>query len=513
MLDTAGNTILVLGLATSVLVYLWIYRWRQVGRVGPKEWPLVGALFELRANVHRLHDWTFEYMSKSSTGTVSFSVPVSGIVFIGRPDNVEYILKTNFPNYIKGPVNQERFREILGNGIFAADGDDWKQLRKIASFEFSSHKLRETSTNAYREHAVHLMLFLETVADSLTQVDIQDLFLRMTMDSICKTGFGLDQHTLTPELPEFQFATAFDTLSLWSVARIFDVFWKLKRKLNVGREKQFRALLPLLDTFLYDVIRLRRAELAKLEAMGQTLDRHDILSRFMTAKDANGDLLSDTVIRDAVLSFVLAGRDTTACTLSWFVYVLCLNPGVAEKCFQEIQDVFGKEQDDLGQGIDRFEEFGKLLTFESLGRLHYLHAAISETLRFYGPVARDGKYAVKDDVLPDGTLVKAGDTVIYVPYAMGRMELVWGPDAMEYRPERWLKDGCYRPESPFKFAVFQAGPRICLGKDTAYLQMLMTSAMFIRWFRFELVPNQLVTYNVSLVMSIRNGLKVFVRHR
>ncbi|KAL3684517.1 hypothetical protein R1sor_002539 [Riccia sorocarpa] len=513
MSDTAENTFLVLAFATSVLVYLWIYRWRQVGRVGPKEWPLVGALFEVKANAHRFHDWTFDYMSKSSTGTVTFSVPSYRFVNIARPDNVEYVLKTNFANYIKGPLNGDQFRELLGHGIFLADGDAWKQQRKTASYEFSTQKLRETSTNAYREHAVHLMLFLETVADSATQVDIQDLFLRMTMDSICKIGFGVDQHSLTPELPKLPFATAFDTLGLWSVARLVDVFWKLKKKLNVGREKQFRAHLAVMDTFTYDVLRLRRAELAKLEAMGQTLDRHDLLSRFMAAKDAKGDQLSDTAIRDAIMSFILAGRDTTACTLSWFVYVLCLNPEVAEKCFQEIQEVVGKERDDLGQGIDRFHEFGKLLTFESLGRLHYLHAAISETLRLYGPVARAPKYAVKDDVLPDGTVVKAGDVLSYVPYTMGRLELVWGPDALKYRPERWLKDGCYQAESPFKFPAFQAGPRVCLGKDTAYLQMLMTSAMFIRWFHFELVPNQSVTYNRSMVMSIKNGLKVFVRRR
>ncbi|KAL3684513.1 hypothetical protein R1sor_002535 [Riccia sorocarpa] len=513
MSDTAGNTFLVLAFATSVLVYLWIYLWRQGGRVGPKEWPIVGSMFEVTANTHRLHDWLYEYMRKSPTGTVTFTVASNRFVNIGRPDNVEYILKTNFPNYIKGPTNLKRLKDLLGSGIFAADGDVWKQHRKIASFEFSSHKLRETSTDAYREHAIHLMLFLETAVDSQKQVDIQDLLLRMTMDSICKIGFGVDQHTLTPELPDFQFAKAFDTLALRSADRVFDVFWKLKKNFYVGKERQFHTFLPVVNAFTNDVIRLRRAELAKLQAMGQTLDRHDLLSRFMTAKDANGDPLSDTVIRDAVLNFLIAGRDTTACTMAWFVYVLCQHPEVAEKCFQEIQEVFGEEQADLGQGIERFYKFGKLLTFESLGRLHYLHAAISETLRFYGPVARDGKQAVKNDVLPDGTVVKAGDMVIYVPYSMGRMELVWGPDVLEYRPERWLKDGCYRPESPYKFSAFQAGPRICLGKDTAYLQMMMTSAMFIRWFRFELVPNQSITYNVSLVMSIKNGLKVFVRHK
>ncbi|KAL3684518.1 hypothetical protein R1sor_002540 [Riccia sorocarpa] len=523
MPDSAGNTLLVLGLATCVLVYLWIYRWRQGGRVGPKAWPLIGSLLEIRANAHRVHDWMYDYMSKSPTGTFSFKLPPYRFISVGRPDNVEYILKTNFSNYIKGPMFQQHYEDLMGNGIFVADGDVWRQHRKIASYEFSSEKLRESSTEVYRVYALHLMLFLETIADSERQVDIQDLFLRMTMGSICKIAFGVDQHMLSPELPEFEFATVFDTLTMLTVKRSLDPFWKVKRKLNVGREKKFRALRPVVEKFTYDVIRLRRAELAELEAMGKTLEKQDLLSRFMSAKDANGESLSDKVLRDAVLNFLIAGRDTSASTLSWFVYLLCVNPEVAKRCFQEIQEVFGDEQNDLGQGTDRFYQFGKLLTYESLGRLHYLHAAISETLRLYPPVARsskvasnqspDSKHAVKDDILPDGTVVKAGERVVYVPYSMGRLELVWGPDAWKYRPERWLKDGCYKAESPFKFSVFQAGPRICLGKDTAYLQMLMTSAMFIRWFHFELVPNQSVTYKVSLILAIKNGLKVFARHR
>lgn len=68
---------------------------------------------------------------------------------------------------------------------------------------------------------------------------------------------------------------------------------------------------------------------------------------------------------------------------------------------------------------------------------------------------QDGKFAVDDDVLPDGTIVKRGEVVVYVQYAMGRMELLWGPDASQFRPERWLKDNVYQPESPFKFSAFQ----------------------------------------------------------
>lgn len=68
---------------------------------------------------------------------------------------------------------------------------------------------------------------------------------------------------------------------------------------------------------------------------------------------------------------------------------------------------------------------------------------------------QDGKSAAEDDVLPDGFKVKKGDGVTYMAYAMGRMTYIWGEDAEEYRPERWLENGIFQPESPFKFAAFQ----------------------------------------------------------
>lgn len=71
---------------------------------------------------------------------------------------------------------------------------------------------------------------------------------------------------------------------------------------------------------------------------------------------------------------------------------------------------------------------------------------------------QDGKRAEEDDILPDGHKIKKGDGVSYMAYAMGRMEYIWGEDADEFRPERWLEDGVFQGESPFKFTAFQVPP-------------------------------------------------------
>jgi hypothetical protein len=100
-------------------------------------------------------------------------------------------------------------------------------------------------------------------------------------------------------------------------------------------------------------------------------------------------MYTDKELTDSVLNFMIAGRDTTAVTLSWFVYCVCQNPEVGERIFEESRRVLGLQEHDLqGIGHGRFEAVAERLTYEALGRMHYLHAALTETLRLYPAVPR-----------------------------------------------------------------------------------------------------------------------------
>ncbi|XP_020225073.1 cytochrome P450 94A1 [Cajanus cajan] len=129
--------------------------------------------------------------------------------------------------------------------------------------------------------------------------------------------------------------------------------------------------------------------------------------------------------------------------------------------------------------------------YDEVKHMVYTHAALCESMRLYPPVPMDTKEAVEDDVLPDGTVVKKGTMVTYHVYAMGRMESIWGDDWAEFKPERWLeKDetGKWRfvGRDSFTYPVFQAGPRMCLGKEMAFMQMQRLVAGIMR--RFRVVP-------------------------
>ncbi|GFY92430.1 cytochrome P450, family 704, subfamily A, polypeptide 2 [Actinidia rufa] len=204
-------------------------------------------------------------------------------------------------------------------------------------------------------------------------------------------------------------------------------------------------------------------------------------------KDPEG--MNDQYLRDIILSFMIAGKDTSANTLSWFFYMLCKNPLIQEKVAQEVREVTSTQEN--GASVN---DFVTSISEEVLEKMHYLHSALTETLRLYPAVPVDGRCVETDDTLPDGFKLKKGDGVYYISYAMGRMQYIWGDDAEDYRPERWLNNGIFQPESPFKFIAFHAGPRICLGKDFAYRQMKIMAMALLRFFRFKLADE---TKNVT----------------
>ncbi|KAK8940698.1 Cytochrome P450 704C1 [Platanthera zijinensis] len=528
----SSNLFSVLLFLVLLIGWIMIHRWGQRNSKGPKTWPIFGAAIEQLNNYHRMHDWILGYLSESKTITVP--MPFTCYIYTADAANVEHILKNNFANYPKGELYKSCMDVLLGDGIFNADGELWRKQRKTASFEFASRNLRDLSTVVFREYSLKLSAILCQLSciDHQT-VDIQDLFMRMTLDSICMVGFGVEIGTLSSTLPDNSFARAFDTANMIVTLRFIDPLWRLKRFFSLGSEAILKQSIKTIDDFTYHVIRRRKEQITMVSQDSNFKDdqmHHDILSRFIKlgCEDHDRDFSTEKSLRDVVLNFVIAGRDTTATTLSWFIYMIITQPRVAEKLHTELkvfEETRSEEEDinlvsyaldDMQSFRSRLSQFAGLLDYDSLGRLHYLHASITETLRLYPAVPQDPKGVLEDDVLPDGTRVKSGGMVTYVPYSMGRTEYNWGHDASVFRPERWLKDDLIfqNSASPFKFTAFQAGPRMCLGKDSAYLQLKMTLSILCRFFHFTLAPDHPpVQYKMMTILSMIHGLNVLVSPR
>lgn len=178
-------------------------------------------------------------------------------------------------------------------------------------------------------------------------------------------------------------------------------------------------------------------------------------------------------LRDVVLNFVIAGRDTTACTLTWMFYILSTHPEIQQKVQKEIEAKF---------------PVGTTPTIASLSarELPYLNGLVYEALRLYPPVPEDSKEASADDVFPDGTAVPNSVACLFLVYAMGRDPQLY-PDPLAVKPERWIP---FKEPSPYQFPVFQAGPRICLGMNMALFELKVLATMLIRNYSFELAPGE-----------------------
>lgn len=520
--DVAGVTrqafslhdIQVLEIFLAVAVFIVIRSLRQRKHQGLPTWPLVGMLPSMIVGLKQsnMYDWLSEILCRQG-GTFHFKGPALSnlkCVVTADPRNLEHLLKTKFSNFPKGEYFRNTLRDLLGDGIFNADDETWQRQRKTASIEFHSARFRQLTTESSLE-LVHrrLLPVLEVSVKGAMPIDLQDVLLRLTFDNICMIAFGVDPGCLSPGLPEIPFARAFERATEASVLRFVTPtgIWKTMRALNIGPEKELKESIKGVNKFANKVIRTRRKELALQDEINK--ERSDLLTVFMKLKDENGKSFSDKFLRDICVNFILAGRDTSSVALSWFFWLIDQHPEVEQKILAEICTII-KERDAAG---DRDDKGSLVFRPEEIKKMDYLQAAISEALRLYPSVPVDHKEVVEDDVFPDGTVLKKGTKVIYAIYAMGRMEAIWGKDCREYNPERWLRDGRFMGESAYKFAAFNGGPRLCLGKDFAYYQMKFAAASILYRYQVKVVKDHPVQPKLALTMYMKYGLKVNLMRR
>uniref|UniRef100_A0A452YH13 Cytochrome P450 n=1 Tax=Aegilops tauschii subsp. strangulata TaxID=200361 RepID=A0A452YH13_AEGTS len=343
-----------------------------------------------------MYEWITGVL-KARGGTFTFCGPWFTnlhCVVTADPRNLEHLLKTKFGNFPKGPYFRDTVRDLLGDGIFGADDEVWRQQRKAASLEFHSAEFRALTASSLVElvHRRLLPVLAETEAAGAA-VDLQDVLLRLTFDNVCMIAFGADPGCLQKGLPEIPFARAFEDATEATIVRFVTptAVWRGMRALGVGHERVLRRSLAGVDEFAYDVIRKRREELAAAAATGHEeaaggLRRADLLTIFTKMRGADGaPAYSDKFLRDICVNFILAGRDTSSVALAWFFWLLSKNRGVEAKILQEVEGIVAAR--------GRCGEVEEELVFqpEEVKRMEYLHAALSEALRLYPSVPVDHK--------------------------------------------------------------------------------------------------------------------------
>ncbi|KAM7274092.1 hypothetical protein ACFE04_028756 [Oxalis oulophora] len=472
----------------------------------PESYPLIGNLIGFFINFHRFHDWVTDMLSStpSSTLQVNYFLNLSHGVCTSNPINIQHILASNFTNYVKGSRYQNVLHELLGTGMFAIDGQLWSLQRKIASNEFNTRSLQRFISQVVKsEIRDSLMPFLSNACDENRVVDLQEVLEKFAFKNISRVVFGFVSES-------DEFVRAFNDAVESCLARLMSplpAFWKIKRYFGVGSERRLKEALEVINRYAMEIIKSK-------ESKSENEDKsQDLLSRFMsTAEDMEfeNEEQKRMFLRDIIISFVLAGKDTTSTALTWFFWLMAGNSHC--HCTQSIITELSSS---LPPPDDTDQNSPRIFSYDELKKFHYLHAALSESMRLFPPVAINSRLALESDTLPDGTYVGKNWHADYSAYAVGRMVNVWGSDCREFKPERWLESGTglFKPVDQFKYPVFHGGPRLCLGKEMAYVQMKCIVAAVMYEFEVEPVSGgcneenmRNPPYVLSMVMKMRGGL-------
>lgn len=390
------------------------------------------------------------------------------VILTVDPENIKALLTGQFADYGKGESFHRDWKEFLGDSIFTTDGELWSRSRHLIRPMFVRDRI--VDTEIFEKHVQKLILLLggsDAPIGSRT-VDIGPLFFRYTLDAA--TDYLLGQGTDSLDNPETRFAEAFRYVQ----GRQSEIFRLGIFNFLLSRKK-FRQELKVMDEFIQPYI--QKALSLSAEELDQKLSKRetflDALARF--TRDPR-------VLRDQLVAVLLAGRDTTAATLSFCLFELSRHPDVVRKLRAEIRDR-------LGVGPS-----GKKPGYVDLKEMKFLNAVLNETMRFYPVVPFNVRYSLHDTTLPRGggpdgaaAVGVRGDTrIIYSTMLMQRSPEHYDPpgspnyiDPAKWIPQRWMSG--WQPK-PWHFIPFNGGPRICIGQQFATIEMGYTVVRILQAF-------------------------------
>ena len=362
------------------------------------------------------------------------------------PAALRHILKDGLANYPKSDVTKNILRPAIGDSLFIAEGAHWHWQRRAAAPAFSWRNISNLAPvmSLAADHATDRLMATQGAA-----VDLYDEMTATTFEVISDVTFsddkGFDQAAIHKAIDSYIDQAA--KISLLDILGIPSWVPRPSRVFSSNAMKQMK-------------------QVADQAIANRTSPRTipDLLDLLLAGEDPQTKRRMNTAeLRDNLLTFIVAGHETTALTLAWALYLCAFDASVQTRARDEAQSVLN----------------GRTATADDLGALPYIRQIIDEALRLYPPAAVLSRTAQSPDTLCERE-IRAGDTVMLPIYALHRNHLLWeNPDAFD--PDRFAKSNKI---DPFAYLPFGAGPRVCIGSGFAIQEAMIILATLLSRFRF-----------------------------
>ncbi|KAG8928188.1 hypothetical protein FRC02_007264 [Tulasnella sp. 418] len=437
--------------------------------------------------------------------------------FTMDPRAVNHVL-THSIDYPKPEALRTNLSQFFGKGLLFAEGEDHRRQRRIMNPTFGPLQIKPLIPIFFNKSHELRDIWLSQVADSNGGIiDIFPWVTKATLDIIGLAGFDYNFDSLANG-EKNELVKAFNTLfgtaenpSIWGFlqARI-----PVVRLIPTKRTRDIAAAREVLNRVGTKLINDKRAAvLAEMSHSSGEIERKniagkDLLSVLIKSNMATdvkaSSRMDDVEVLAQISTMLIAGHETTSTSVVWLLHELALekNHHIQEKLREELLTIESENP-----------------SAEELNSLPYLEAVVRENLRLNAVVSGTLREAGKDDTIPLSTpyvdkqgvtrhevKIDKGTTVYFSIISMHRDKSVWGEDAMEFKPERWLKGEETQQRStdvPGVFAglmTFIGGPRACIGYRFALLEMKALIFVLVRSFKYELSdPNLVIERKTNIV--------------
>lgn len=367
--------------------------------------------------------------------------------------------ETRFVKHVSPAI--EGLRSVGGDGLFTAYSHEpnWQKAHDLLRPAFTQAAMR-----SYHQIMVGVASELAAHWNSHTTVDVSSDMTKLTLDTIGRTGFSYGFDSFTRDKPHPFVDAMVGVLSHNQRRELVPIPWLADivfRRADLRNDANQRYLAEVLD----DIVRTRRDT-------GST-GSGDLLDIMLdAARDSgNPNALSEINIRQQILTFLIAGHETTSGALSFALYYLAQNPLIAQAARAEVDEVWGPDAP----------------TFEKVPKLRLVRRVLDETLRLWPTAPAFAREAREDTVIGGRHEMKKGDWAFVLIPGLHR-DPVWGPDPEEFDPDRFLSAGVRsRPGHVYK--PWGTGERACIGRQFAIHEAVLVLGTILQKFDFHADPS------------------------